>query len=675
MLNHPAQPVKARLTHYNGEKLEKFSIPNEAHASSITESLKTKTYNVTKIDPKQSRRNPYAPFTTSTLQQEAARKLGFGAKRTMQIAQKLYEGIDLGGETTGLITYMRTDGVYVAQEAIQATRALIGSSFGNNYLPESPKYYKAKTTNAQEAHEAIRPTDVARTPKELERFLDTDMLRLYELIWKRMVASQMESAVFDVVSVDFVANDNSATLRANGSVMKFDGFLKLYQEGRDDEEDEEDESRILPPMKEGESYSPKEVLPEQHFTEPPPRYSEASLVKKLEELGIGRPSTYASIISVLQDREYVRLDKKRFIAEPRGRIVNAFLVSFFRRYVEYDFTAQLEERLDEISEGKIEWKEVLRDWWSQFIATVNDTKELTNQKVLESIDVLLEPFIFRGTAAGVDPRVCPSCGKGRLGLKTGKFGAFLGCSSYPECGYTKQLTTDNDNAAQDSTTITGDKELGVDPATGMNVILKKGPYGWYVQLGMDKKPKRASVNKSINPDTVTLEMALSMLALPREVGNHPESGKPIVAGVGRFGPYLLHDGKYTSLKGDDDVLTIGINRAVDVLAAAAQRGAGRAGASALRTLGNHPDEGSAIAIYSGKYGPYIKFGKLNITLPKSADVDTFSLDEAVTLITEKGGTSKKKPSAKKAPAKKAAKKEDAEVSEAKTKPKRKKAAG
>jgi DNA topoisomerase-1 len=563
--------------------------------------------------------------------------------------------MDISGETVGLITYMRTDGVSVSQEAITAARGLIGKDYGDKYMPASPRIYKTKQKNAQEAHEAIRPTDVTRTPEKLEQILERDMFRLYELIWKRMMASQMESAVFDQVAVDIISLDstvgnsnNQAKLRATGSVMRFDGFLKLYQEARDDDEEDE-ESKILPILTVGELLDLKEVLPEQHFTEPPPRFTEASLVKKLEELGIGRPSTYASIISVLQERQYVTLDKKRFIAEARGRIVNAFLVSFFRRYVEYDFTAQLEERLDDVSAGELDWKQVLREWWEQFIATVDDTKVLTTQKVLEAVDKLLEPYIYRNVAPGTDPRVCPTCGTGRLGLKTGKFGAFLGCSNYPDCNYTKELAgASNDNANAGSEDFGSEpKPLGTDPKTGLEVLLKKGPYGMYVQLGNEKKPKRASIPKHISPDQVTLEMALSLLSLPREIGAHPETGKMIVAGQGRFGPYLLHDGKYTSLKGDDDLLTIGINRAVTVIAEKKLPG-GRAAAAPLKVLGDHPD-GGKIALYSGKYGPYVKHGKINASLPKGAEAETYTLDEAVALISEKGGSGKKK-SGKKAQA-------------------------
>lgn len=649
--NGEGSSFKAKLSYWQGKKLEKFDIPNEALAKQITAAVEAKQYSVLTIEPKQSRRHPYPPFTTSTLQQDASRKLGFSAKKTMQLAQKLYEGQDIGGETVGLITYMRTDGVTVSQEAITAARSLIEKDYGSQYMPATQRAYKVKQKNAQEAHEAIRPTDVTRTPSQVEQALERDMFRLYELIWKRMMASQMESAVFDQVAVDVESADKQAVLHATGSVMKFDGFLRLYQEARDDDEQDE-ESRALPLMSVGEKLTLKEVLPEQHFTEPPPRYTEASLVKKLEELGIGRPSTYASIISVLQERQYVQLDKKRFIAEARGRIVNAFLMSFFRRYVEYDFTAQLEEKLDDVSAGEIDWKQVLREWWEHFIATVEDTKGLTSPKVLEVVDALLEPYIYRNVAPGTDPRVCPTCGTGRLALKTGKFGAFLGCSNYPECKYTKELAGVGSDANPGADAFGNEpKILGTDPKSGLEVVLKKGPYGMYVQLGNEKKPKRASLPKHINPEEATLETALSLLSLPREVGTHPETSQMITAGLGRFGPYLLHDGKYTSLKGDDDVLTIGINRAVTVIAEKKIPGAGRAAATPLKILGDHPD-GGKIALYAGKYGPYVKHGKINASLPKDAEAEAYTLDEAVALIATKGGGKKrsKKASAKKTPA-------------------------
>ena len=429
MLSESGSAITARLIEYKGEKLEKFSITNEKQANDIASDLRTKQYKVSRLEPKEVRRYPAPPFTTSTLQQEAARKCGFSAKKTMQVAQKLYEA--------GYITYMRTDGVTVSQDAIAATREHIASAYGKPYMPPAPRFYKTKSKNAQEAHEAIRPTDVTRTPEQFGVSLDHDQARLYELIWKRMVASQMESALYDQLIVDIAATDKQAVLRASGSVVRFDGFLKLYQEGKDDE-DEEGEAK-LPVLKQDEKVAVKEVTPEQHFTEPPPRYSEASLVKKLEELGIGRPSTYASIISVLQDRGYVTLDKKRFIAESLGRLVNAFLVSFFTQYVEYDFTADLEAKLDDVSAGEREWKTVLREFWTSFIAKIEESRELKVSQVLEALDHLLASYAFGAGNDGKDPRECPACKTGRLGLKIGRFGPYIACSNYPECTHKAQL--------------------------------------------------------------------------------------------------------------------------------------------------------------------------------------------------------------------------------------------
>lgn len=642
--------LKARLTHWQNAKLEKFSIPNEAKAQSITASLRTKQFTVTSVEPKEVRRHPYAPFTTSTLQQEASRKLGFSAKKTMQLAQKLYEGIAVGGETTGLITYMRTDGVTVSQEAITAARALIGKQYGAEYVPSSQRMYKVKTSNAQEAHEAVRPTDVTRLPQHVKSALDNDMFRLYDLIWKRMIASQMESAVYDQVGVDFLSTDKEAQLRATGSVVKFDGFLTLYTESNDDGEDEE--QRRLPAVKPGETMVTKDVLPEQHFTEPPPRYTEASLVKKLEELGIGRPSTYASIISVLQDRGYVKLEKKRFTAESRGQLVTAFLSSFFERYVQYDFTAQLENKLDDVAEGNYDWKQLLRDFWQEFHARIDEGKKLTGTEVIDAVEKILEPFIFQ-KEEGKDPRACPTCGTGRLGLKLGRFGAFLGCSSYPECNYTKPLAVDVAAEGEEQQSATGNapRTLGQHPQTSHDVLLKKGPYGWYVETGTEKPFKRASLKKTTPPDSVTLDMALAMLALPRDVGAHPETRKMISAGVGRFGPYLLHDGKYTSLKEDDDPVTIGINRAVTLLSETKKY----KGAEALRNLGNHPEDGNSVEVFEGRYGPYVKHGKVNATIPKGTDPEHVTLEEAIKLLETRANAAPKKGRfGKKAPAAKAA---------------------
>ena len=638
--------ITARLIEYNGEKMEKFSITETKKANEIAEALRHKQYAVSKLEPKEVRRYPAPPFTTSTLQQEAARKCGFSAKKTMQLAQKLYEGISLGGETVGLITYMRTDGVTVSADAITAAREYIDSAYGKPYVPAAPRAYKTKSKNAQEAHEAIRPTDVTRTPAEVAPFLDNDMKRLYELVWKRMVASQMENAVFDQLIVDIAASDKKAVLRTSGSVVKFDGFLKLYQEGQDDEE-EEGESK-LPNLKHDEKLAAKEVIPEQHFTEPPPRYSEASLVKKLEELGIGRPSTYASIISVLQDRGYVRLDKKRFIAESLGRLVNAFLVSFFERYVEYSFTADLEAKLDDVSAGERDWKTVLREFWKDFITKIGESKELTVTQVLEALDTLLASYAFGAAKDDKNPRECPACklaGRtgGQLGLKIGRFGPYIACSAYPECTHKAQLGDMGGPTMTDSegTEFKLPKTLGKDPVSGEEVSMRKGPYGVYVQLGESKIPKRASLFKSMSPETMTLELALKLLSLPRELGSHPDTGKPIVVNNGKFGPYILHDGKFTTLPAAEDPLSIGINRAVEVLARAPVKGAAN---EAVRVLGKHPDDDVEVGIFKGRYGPYIKHGKINAPFPKDASMDTITLAEALPLLAARANAA---PSGKK----------------------------
>ena len=653
--------LSARLLEYKGEKIEKFTITDGKKAEAIAADLRTKNYSVANLEEKQTRRHPAPPFTTSTLQQEAARKCGFGAKKTMQIAQKLYED--------GHITYMRTDGINVSQEAINDARSHIGKAYGNEYVPSSPRMYKNKTKNAQEAHEAVRPTDITLTVQKSG--LDGDQSRLYDLIWKRMVASQMESALFDQLIVDIAASDKQAVLRTSGSVVRFDGFLKLYQEGSDDEEDEENAK--LPVLKKGEKLGVEEVKPEQHFTEPPPRYSEASLVKKLEELGIGRPSTYAAIISVLQDRGYVTLDKKRFIAQSLGRLVNAFLVSFFERYVEYDFTADLETRLDEVSAGERDWKQVLRDFWVDFIAKIDESKQLTVSQVLEALDTLLASYAFGQTPEGKDakdPRICPACGKGRLGLKIGRFGPYIACSAYPECNHKAQL---GELTAPVQLDDNGDefklpKTLGKDPVSSDDVTMRKGPYGVYVQIGEGKTPKRASLLKAMRPETMTLEVALSLLALPRELGKHPDTGKPIVVNNGKFGPYILHDGKFTTLPASEDLLTIGINRAVEVMAQAPQKGVANV---ALKSLGKHPDDGGEVAIFKGRYGDYIKHGKINATLPKDAEIASFTLEQALPFLAARASAPAKKGFGKKSSPKKAAPKEKPAAKESKVAPAKK----
>jgi DNA topoisomerase-1 len=632
------QSFSARLTHLDGHRLDRFALDTEAKARAAADAISQASgFAVAGVESRQLRRHPFPPFTTSTLQQEASRKLGLGATRTMQIAQRLYEGVDLaaqspGGETVGLITYMRTDGVAVSAEAIAAARALIRAEFGAKYLPDGPRVYRSPAKNAQEAHEAIRPTDVRRKPADVAADLDRDQLRLYELIWKRSLASQMASALLEQVTVDIAEPAGRLRLRATGSVVLFDGFLALYQEDRDDSAEDEGEGTRLPQMRKGEALVRGEVVPSRHFTQPPPRYTEASLVKKLEELGIGRPSTYAAILQVLQDRAYVRLDKRRFVPEDRGRLVTAFLTSFFERYVEYNFTAELENQLDEVSGGRIDWKELLRNFWRDFSTAVEDTRELTISQVLAALDEGLGRHFFPNDDAGRDPRACPACGTGRLSLKLGKFGAFIGCSNYPSCRYTRPLVAESDG--EDA----ADTALGVDPDSRREVTVKKGPFGPYVQLGTadgEAKPKRVALPRQLKVADLDLDTALRLLALPRELGRHPETGEAIVAGIGRFGSYIKHGATFKSLAPDDDVLTIGLNRAVVLLAEPPAERRRRA-PQPLRELGPHPD-GGTVALYQGRYGPYVRHDRAFASLPKSADPASLSLDDALRLLAKRPG--------------------------------------
>ncbi|HIJ37561.1 MAG TPA: type I DNA topoisomerase [Rhodospirillaceae bacterium] len=646
--------VSATLSRLDGRKLEKFDLPDEATAQSAVSKIKAAAFAVASVEKKQVKRHPDPPFTTSTLQQEASRKLYFPTQRTMQIAQRLYEGIDIGGETVGLITYMRTDGVQMAAEAIGATRALIGQNYGDPYVPAAPRIYKTKAKNAQEAHEAIRPTDVFRRPEDVAASLDRDQLKLYELIWRRTVASQMESAVLDQVAVDILSEDRQIGFRATGSVVKFDGFLTVYREDRDDS-DEEDADRLLPEMNDGEPMRQKALHPNQHFTQPPPRYSEASLVKKMEELGIGRPSTYSSILSVLQERSYVRLESRRFLPEDRGRVVTAFLENFFTRYVQYNFTADLENQLDEVSGGRIEWRTVLSQFWLDFAAAVAETKNLRVSEVLTTLDEDLGPHFFPPSSSGHDPRNCPTCQAGRLSLKLGKFGAFIGCSNYPECRFTRPLTIGVDGAANTDETADGPKELGIDPESHLPVLLKKGPYGYYVQLGEpeDKatKPRRVSLYKGLEPADLSLAKALALLGLPRLLGAHPETGENITAGVGRFGPYLKHGNAYKSLSREDDVLEIGMNRAVELLADAKvkQRTAGR-------LLGEHPKDSKPVTLNSGRFGPYVSHDGVFANLPRGkTEVELAEALELLAAKAAKNGGKKPKKAVKAKPRKAAAK--------------------
>lgn len=649
------ESFEARLVGADGKKIQRLDIGTGAEAEDFKKALETANFKVTAVEAKPARRNPQAPFTTSTLQQEASRKLGFAPSHTMRIAQRLYEGIDIGGETTGLITYMRTDGVSIDPSAITQIRKVIGEDYGNAYVPDAPRQYIAKAKNAQEAHEAIRPTDLSRRPADMKRKLDNDQGRLYELIWMRAVASQMESAEMERTTVDITAKAGARTLelRATGQVVKFDGFLAVYQEGRDDDPDDED-SRRLPAMSEGEALKREKLDVTQHFTEPPPRFSEASLVKRMEELGIGRPSTYASILQVLKDRGYVKLDKKRLHAEDKGRVVVAFLENYFARYVEFDFTADLEEKLDRISNNEISWKQVLTDFWKDFIGAVNDIKDVRVTEVLDVLDAMLGEHIYEPRADGGDPRQCPSCGTGKLNLKAGKFGAFVGCSNYPECRYTRPLAAGSGSS---------DRVLGPDPETGLEVAVKAGRFGPYIQLGDVKdyaegeKPKRAGIPKNMSPGDVELELALKLLSLPREIGKHPEDGEPITAGIGRFGPFVRHGKTYASLEAGDEVYTVGLNRAVTLIAEKIAKGPSRRfGADPGTAVGDYPARGGTIMRKKGRYGAYVTIDGINATIPDSIEPEKLTVAEAIALIEEraaKGGGKPKRAAKKAAPAKNA----------------------
>jgi DNA topoisomerase-1 len=651
-------PFTARLTHLNGRKLEQFDLNTEALALAAKRAVEGGAFSVGSVERKRVKRNPPPPFTTSTLQQEASRKLGYGAQQTMRLAQQLYEGAELDGETVGLISYMRTDGVQMAREAVLAIREHVKGAYGADYLPGAPREYTSRAKNAQEAHEAIRPTDVARTPDSVARYLNPDQRRLYELVWKRAVASQMQSAELDQVSVE-VTDEKGQKLRATGSIVAFDGFLKLYREDTDEEAGApEEEGKMLPPMAERDPLRRGDVNALQHFTQPPPRFSEASLVKKMEELGIGRPSTYASILTVLQDRKYVRLDKKRFIPEDRGRLVTAFLTSFFERYVDTGFTAGLEEQLDDISGGTADWREVMRQFWAEFSKAVDQTKDLKISDVIAALDRDLGPHFFPPREDGGDPRVCTACGTGRLGLKLGRYGSFIGCSNYPTCQFTRRLALDNGEEGSD-TLKEGMRVLGQHPDSGEEVTVRRGPYGLYVQLGENGveekpgekkvKPRRTSLPRGMEGDTITLDQAVGLLSLPRRIGLHPETQEPIEAGIGRFGPYVRMGVVFGSLDKDDDVLAIGLNRAVDLLAKKL---------ASVRTLGEHPKDKTPVTVRKGRFGPYAQHDKTVANLPRGVSMDEITLDEALALLAEKGKQLKPRGGAKRgkaAPAAKAAK--------------------
>ncbi|RKT28226.1 DNA topoisomerase I [Roseovarius halotolerans] len=632
------QEFEARLTVLAGKKLERYDLENGTQAELAVQAIESRDLSVKSVEAKPASRNPAPPFMTSTLQQEASRKFGMGARQTMSAAQRLYEA--------GYITYMRTDGIDMAPEAVMAARDAIKDRFGEDYVPKSPRMYKNKAKNAQEAHECIRPTDMTRDAKAI-RTTDADQRKLYDLIWKRTLACQMEGARMERTTVDIGSRDGQVELRATGQVVLFDGFLRIYEEGRDDQAVDDDDKR-LPQITEGEPADKRGVTPEQHFTQPPPRYTEATLVKKMEELGIGRPSTYASIVTTIQDREYVRKDKNRLIPEDKGRIVTIFLLNFFRKYVGYEFTANLEDDLDKVSAGDLDYKQVLNRFWRDFSAAIAETSELRITEVLDILDDALAPQLYPPREDGSDPRACPLCGEGSLHLKTSRTGGFVGCSRYPECRYTRPIGGEGAEG--------GDRVLGED--AGDEISLRSGRFGPYVQRGdvteENKKPPRASLPKGWSPDDMDLEKALMLLNLPREIGPHPEDGEPVEAGIGRYGPYVKHGRLYANLKDPDDVFTIGMNRAVEELAKkAASRGKGRATAKALKELGDHPESGGAVNVMDGRYGPYVKWDKVNATLPKGTDPEEVTMEMAVQLIAEKAGK-KGKGRAKAAPRKKAA---------------------
>lgn len=651
-----AENFEARLTVFDGKKLQKLDISSQAMADDIKAMLDGASFKTLSVEAKPTRRNPSAPFTTSTLQQAASSRLGFSASRTMQVAQRLYEGMEIGGEMAGLITYMRTDGVQMAPEAIEAARDAIVKEFGAKYLPEKARQYTTKAKNAQEAHEAIRPTDFNRTPAEMRKFLDADQARLYEMIWKRAIASQMQPAEIERTTVEIEARNGGRTagLRAVGSVTRFDGFIAAYTEQKD-EDSEDEENRRLPEIRADETLKRESVNATHHTTEPPPRYSEASFIKKMEELGIGRPSTYVATLKTLEDRDYVKIENRKLVPQAKGRLVTAFMESFFRHYVEYDFTASLEEKLDEVSDGKLAWRDVLADFWKDFSGAVDEIKELRVTNVLDALNEELAPLVFPEREDGSNPRICPKCGTGNLSLKLGKYGAFVGCSNYPECGFTRQLDGpggNGDNGGLED----GTKVLGSDPYTNEEITLRSGRFGPYIQRGDGKDAKRSSLPKGWAASSIDHEKALALLALPRDVGQHPESGKMISAGLGRYGPFVLHDGAYANLESIEDVFSIGLNRAVTVLAEKQAKGkSGRGGGTpaALKDLGEHPAGGGNVTVRDGKYGAYVNFGKVNATLPKNTDPATVTMETALQLIAEKeakGGGAKKPARAAKKPA-------------------------
>ncbi|MGJ8621642.1 MAG: type I DNA topoisomerase [Yoonia sp.] len=658
------QTFEARLTTLAGKKLDKFDLGNETQAEMAVQAINSRDLVIKSVEAKPATRNPSPPFMTSTLQQEASRKFGMGARQTMSVAQRLYEA--------GLITYMRTDGIDMAPEAVTDTREAIKSKFGGNYLPDQPRIYKNKAKNAQEAHECIRPTEMSVSTEDA-KIADSDQRKLYDLIYKRTMASQMAAARLERTVVDISSADEQVVLRANGQVMVFDGFIAIYEEGKDDSVVDDDDKR-LPQLTEGEKADKKSVDPEQHFTQPPPRYTEATLVKRMEELGIGRPSTYASIVTTIQDRGYVEKDKNRLIPQDKGRLVTAFLTNYFRKYIGYDFTADLENQLDEVSAGEADYKKVLGQFWRDFSAAIAETADLRITEVLEKINEVLEPHLFPPTEDGSDPRLCPNCGAGRLSMRTARSGgAFIGCSNYPECRYTRPFGPPNPEAEASAIPPEG-KLLGTDE--GDEIRIFKGRFGPYAQRGEvteeNKKPKRQGIPDGWEPEEVTLDQAVMLLSLPRELGPHPEDGIPVWANIGRYGPYLKHaestshrGGTNANLESIEDVWTVGMNRAVQLLAEkVASRGQRGKAAVPIRELGEHPEAGGPVNIFDGKYGPYVKWEKINATIPDTIEPGDLTMAQAVHLIDEraekagkkkpakKKAAPKKKTTAKKAPAKK-----------------------
>ena len=621
------EKFSSRLTILNSHKLAKMDIKNEKEADLALQDIKKSKFNISKIELKRVKRNPLPPLTTSTLQQEASNKLGFSASRTMRVAQKLYEGINIGSETSGLITYMRTDGVQLSSQAIEELRNEITNRHGENYIPQKPRVYKSKAANAQEAHEAIRPTLISRDPESISQFLDSDQNKLYKLIWKRTISSQMQSAELDETAADITNQDQSIIFRANGSQVIFPGFY-IYRDREDD--------RLLPKLIENEKVDLIDLKSEQHFTQPPPRYTDASLIKKMEELGIGRPSTYASILQVLVNRSYVEKEKGRHIPQERGRILTAFLNNFFGKYIEYDFTADLEKQLDKVSDGKLNYKNLLKEFWNGFKPHLNKMSELEREKILEALEKELAELFFPSDDIknGIPNRQCPTCSNGNLGLELGKYGAFLGCSNYPECKFTKQIASNQDENNDNENFIPGnDGILGIDPDTGLNVLIKKGPYGIYLQLGDEKKPKRTSIPRLVSAKDINLEKALAFLSLPRLIGQHPESGQDISAGIGRYGPYLKYDINFISLPADETVINLGLNHAVVLIAENSEK--------LGKVLGDHPDGSGKIFVKSGRFGPYVEHNKLRATLPKDITIEELNLDKAIELLIAKAARPKR----------------------------------